>query len=79
MGNFRTVFVGDYYFDVLSNSNPLRNYVDTFHQYSVLNEIKMFMYALPRTGIATSSIAFLGHDLNYPEPIYIIYPALSDH
>ena len=29
------VYVGDFNIDVLSNSNAMRNYVDTFHQYGL--------------------------------------------
>ena len=31
------VFAGDFNIDVLSNSNAMRYYVDTFHQYGLIN------------------------------------------
>ena len=42
--NCRTVFAGDFNIDVLSNSNAMRNYVDAFHQYGLINEINLPTY-----------------------------------
>ena len=39
--NCRTVFAGDFNINVLSNSNAMRNYVDTFHQYGLISEINL--------------------------------------
>ena len=39
--NCRTVFAGDLNLNVLSNSKPMRNFVDTFPQYSLRNEINL--------------------------------------
>ena len=38
--NCRMVFAGDFNIDILSNSNAIRNYVDTFCQYGLINEVK---------------------------------------
>ena len=51
--NCRTVIAGDFNIDVLSNSNAMRNYVDTFHQYGFINEINLPTYVSPSTGIDT--------------------------
>ena len=37
--NCQTVFAVDFNIDVSSNSNAMRNYVDTFHQYGLIDEI----------------------------------------
>ena len=39
--NCRTVFPSDFNVDVPSNSNVMRNYVDTFHQYGLIKEINL--------------------------------------
>ena len=52
----RTVFAGDFNTDVLSNSNAMRNYKNTFYQYDLINEIILPTYVSPSTGIDTSSI-----------------------
>ena len=41
--NCRTIFAGDFNINVLSNSNAMRNYVDTFQQYG-LNKRNKFAY-----------------------------------
>ena len=51
-----TVNAGDFNIDVLCNSNAMRNYVDTFHQYGFINKINLSPYVSPNTGIETSSI-----------------------
>ena len=77
--NCRTEFAGDFNTDVLSNSNAMRNYVDTFHQYGLINEINLPTYVSPSTGIVTSSIDHLWHNLNCSRRSYVVSPALSDH
>ena len=49
----RTVFAGDLNFNVLSNSKPMRNFVDTFHQYSLINELNLPTYLSPSYGFVT--------------------------
>ena len=36
-----TVFAGDFNIDVMKNSTVTRNYINTFHQYSFINEINL--------------------------------------
>ena len=64
---------------VLSNSNALRSYVDTFHQYGFINEIILSTYVSPSTGIHTSLSDHLWHNLNCSRRSYLVTPALSDH
>ena len=75
----RTVFAGDFNIDVTSNSNAIRNYVDTFLQYGFINKIILPTYVLPSTGIDTSSIDHLRHNLNCSRRSYVVSLALSDH
>ena len=77
--NCRMVFASDFNIDVTSNSNAMRNYVDTFHQYGFANEINLPTYVSPSTGIETSSIDHLWHILNCSRCSYVVSPALSDH
>ena len=77
--NCRPVFVGDFNMDVLGNSNATRNYVDTLHQYGLINEINLPTYVPPSTGIATSSIDHLWHNLDCSRRSYVVSPALTDH
>ena len=51
--NWRLVYAGDFNIGVLSNSNAMRNYVDTLHQYGLINEINLSTYVSPSTGIDT--------------------------
>ena len=37
--NCLTVFVCQLNIDVLSHTNAMRNFVDTFHQYGIINDI----------------------------------------
>ena len=74
-----TVFAGEFNIDVLSNSNTIHNYVDTFHQYGFINKINLPTYVSPSTGIDTSSIDHLWHNLNCSRCSYVVSPALSDH
>ena len=57
--NCRTAFAGDFNIDVTINSNAMRNYVDTFHQYGFINEINFPSYVSPSTCIDTSLIDHL--------------------
>ena len=54
------------------------NYVDTFHPYSLLNEINLYTYVSPSTDIDTSSIGYLWHIIKCPKFIYVESPAPSD-
>ena len=40
----RTVFAGDFNVDDLINSKAMGNYMDTFHQYGLINEINLPTY-----------------------------------
>ena len=61
--NRRTIFAGDFTIYVLSNSNVMRNYVDTFHRYGLTNEISLPTYDWPSTGIDISSFDHFWHSL----------------
>ena len=60
--NCHTVFAGDCNIDVLSNSNAMRYYVDTLHQYGLINEINFSTYVSPSTSIDTLSIDHVWHN-----------------
>ena len=64
---------------VLNKSSPISNYVDTFHQYGLVNEINLPTHVLPSTGIATSSIDHLWLNFNSSRRSYVVSPALFDH
>ena len=72
--NCRTVSAGDFNTDVLSNSNSKRNYVDTCHQYGLINEINLPACASPSTGIITLLIDHLWHNLCSPRRSYVVSP-----
>ena len=63
----------------MKNSNVTRNYINTFHEYSFVNEIKLSTFISPSKGSATSSIGHVWHNLNVPRSSYIVTPALCDH
>ena len=75
----RTVFAGDLNVDVISNSNAMRNHVDTFHQYGLINKIVFPIYVTPITRIDTSSIETLNQNLNCTRRSLFVFPALLDH
>ena len=77
--NCRMVFASDFNIGVLGNSKAMRNYVDTFHQYGLLNEINLPTYVSPSTGIETSSTDHLSHILNCSRRSYVVSPAVPDH
>ena len=62
--NCRPTFAGDFIIDVLSNTNAMCYYVDTFHQCGLLNEISFPCYVL----LAVVSLPHRSHQLN----IYVI-------
>ena len=72
-------FAGDFNIDILSNTNAMRNYVDTFHQYGLINEINLPTYVSPSTGFNTSSIDHLWHNLNCSKRSKVVSLSLSDH
>ena len=57
--NCRTVFASDLNIEVLSDSNTLRNYGDTFRQYGLTNEKNLPTFVSPSTDIDTSLIDHL--------------------
>ena len=76
--NCRTVLAGDIKFDFLNNLNSMRNNVDTFHQYGLINEVNLLTYVSPSVGIDTPSVNHSWHKLNCPWRSYVASPALSD-
>ena len=56
----------------------MRNYVDTLHRYGLINELNLPTYVSPSTGIDTSSIGHLRHNLKCSRLSYIVTPAISD-
>ena len=77
--NCRAIFSGDFNIDVSRNSNTKRNYVDTFHQYGLINEIDLLTYFSPSTGIDTYTIDHQWHILSFSRRSYVSSPALSGH
>ena len=49
--NCRIVFAGNFNIDVLNNSNTMRNYLDTFYQNALMNEINLPTFVSPSTRI----------------------------
>ena len=74
-----TVFAGDFNIDVLSSSNAMRIYVDTFHQYGLISKINLPTYVSPSACNDTSSIDYLWHNLNCSRRSYVVSLALSEH
>ena len=76
---FHTVLAGDFNIDVRKNSFATRNYINTFHQYSFVNENNLPSFILPRKRSAISSIDHVWHSLNVPRSSYVVSLAPSDH
>ena len=57
----------------------INTYINTFHQYSFVNEISLPTFISPSNGSAVSSIDHVWHNLNVPRYSYVVSPALSDH
>ena len=57
----------------------INTYINTFHQYSFVNEISLPTFISPSNGSAVSSIDHVWHNLNVPRYSYAVSPALSDH
>ena len=79
MDNCHTVFAGDFNLDVSSNSNVIRNFVDRFHQYGHINNTNLPTCVSPITGVNTSSMNHLSHNLNCSRRSYVVSPALFEH
>ena len=78
-GNKKTVLLGDFNIDVLSQTNTSSDYNDLLSLYGFINSIDQPTYVPPSGTLPSSCLDHIWHNLPLSEKSYVISPGIADH